>query len=172
MLSCVLSCVLVVCKGSWLNGFVYNIRESMDIVNTKVFNTPFRESYCRHDHPLISALVVEVGRVQSISEEPHPRIVPLPPPFELVNSPFVLLAAPFNFIIRSRNLPYTHGCFIYPNSNLPQASPLTSISPLLVVQYYALWLICARLAVSLRDGLIPYYRGLVEVVVGWDLGRI
>ena len=58
-----LSCVLIVGKGSWQNRFVYDIRESTDIANTKVFNTPFRELYCRHDHPLISVLTVEVGRV-------------------------------------------------------------------------------------------------------------
>ena len=28
----------VVRKGSWLNGFMYDIQESADIVNSKVFN--------------------------------------------------------------------------------------------------------------------------------------
>ena len=70
----------VVRKILWLNGFAYDIRKSTDIVNTKVFNTPFCKSYCRHDPPLISALIVEVERVQSISEEPYP---PFPPAFTL-----------------------------------------------------------------------------------------
>ena len=58
-----LSCVLIVDKGSRQNRFMYDTWDSMDIVNTKVFNTPSCELYYRHDHPLISALIVEVGRV-------------------------------------------------------------------------------------------------------------
>ena len=39
----------VVRKGLWLNGFVYDIRESTDIVNTKLFNTTLLPTaLCRH----------------------------------------------------------------------------------------------------------------------------
>ena len=63
---------------------------------------------------------------------------------------------------------------MYPNDDLSLASPLTSISPLLVVRlssFLALQLTLV-LAVTHCGGSVPYYPSLVDVVVGWDVGRI
>ena len=69
---------------------------------------------------------------------------------------------------------YAQGCFIYPNNDLSLASPLTSISSSLVVRLSSFLAIRLTLvlAVVYRVGSIPYYRSLIDVAVGWDIGRV
>ena len=151
------------------NGFAY-VSGSPQILEYNIFQHTLSRTCCRRAPFDLGVNLWRWGGSKVYPKNPTPMLSLCLHPLNSYVHPLSSWSSPLYSNIRPRRLPYTSGCLIYPNDGLPLASPLTSIFPF-ACGSHALRLMRVWLP-SFRDGSIPYYRSLVDAVMGRDLGRV